>query len=221
MLKYSSHSQYYNANGKEVPSATTIIGLLNKPTLTKWANIMGFKGRKTEDILNNASEIGTMMHECLEMYFRGEKFMLPEQYQKHKPTLLKRLDGFFSWKSKQLSLNAIMLEEKLTSDEFGGTMDFYGELNSENVILDYKSSSNVYASMFLQLAAYTIMMEERGYTVDAVGIIHITEKGTKLHYKKREELERYVVAFKALVILFNQWYDLNIEDGWGNICAKK
>lgn len=203
-----------------MPSVTTIIGLLNKPALSKWANIMGFKGRRVEDILNNASEIGTMMHECLEKYFLGEKFMLPMEYEKHKPTILKRLDGFFSWKSKQLSLNHILLEEKLSTDDFGGTVDFYGELNGENVILDFKTSGNVYSSMFLQLAAYTIMLEEKGHKVEAVGIIHITEKGTKLHYKKRDELEKYVVTFKALVILFAKWYDVNIEDGWGNICVK-
>ena len=219
-LKYSSHSQYYNNEGKEVPSVTTIIALLNKPTLSKWANAMGFKGRNIQDILNNASEIGTMMHECLEKYFLGEKFNLPEEYQKHKPTLLKRLDGFFTWKEKQDSLTHIMLEEKLASDDFGGTMDFYGELNGEKVILDFKTSGGVYASMFLQLGAYTIMMEERGHQVEAVGILHVTEKGTKLHYKKREELDKYIFAFKALVILFNQWYDVNIEDGWGNICVK-
>lgn len=219
-MKYSKHKQYYNKEGVEVPSATTIISILNKPALVKWANIMGFKRTRTEDILSRAAEIGTLMHDCLEKFFKGEKFSLPEKHFNYKDILLIRLDGFFGWKEKQSNVKAILLEEELVTDTFGGTMDFYGELNSENIILDFKTSSNVYSSMFLQLAAYTIIMEERGYQVDAVGILHITEKGTKLHRKSREELEKYVVAYKALVIMFTTWYDLNIEDGWGNICEK-
>lgn len=219
-MKYSEHKQYYNENGDEVPSVTTIIALLNKPALSKWANAMGFRGKSIKEILDKASEIGTLMHDCLEKYFKGEKFILPEEYYKHKPTLLKRLDGFLSWLSTQNSLKPIMLEKVLTSDNFGGTMDFFGELNDENVILDFKTSGSVYATMFLQLAAYTIMMEEKGYRVDGVGIVHITEKGTTLYYKTRKELDKYIGTFKALATLFSLWYDVNIEDGWGNICEK-
>ena len=74
--------------------------------------------------------------------------------------------------------------------------------------------------MFLQLAAYTNIMEERGYKVVRVGIVHITEKGTKVHYKTRKEIERYIECFLFLVTLFHAWYNLNMEDGWGNICEK-
>ena len=37
------HRKYFNKDGKEVPSCTTIIKMLNKPELVKWANYMGFK----------------------------------------------------------------------------------------------------------------------------------------------------------------------------------
>lgn len=219
-MKYSAHSQYYNKEGVEVPSATTIIAILNKPALVKWANIMGFKRRRTEDILERAGNIGTQMHLCIEKYLRNERYELPEEHQDLRDTLLLRLNGFLTWVKSLTGIKPILMEEKLETDTYGGTMDFYGEVDGLMTVLDFKTSSSVYATMFLQLGAYTYIMEERGYKVDRVGIVHVTEKGTKVYYKSRDEIEKYVECFLFLVNLFHSWYDLNMEDGWGNICEK-
>lgn len=218
-MKYSTHKQYYNTQGIEVPSVTTIISLLAKPALSKWANIMGFRKRSVDDILMVASTIGTLMHQCIELYLRNEKFSLKDEFQEHRNTLLKRLDGFVSWLG-YVELEPEFLEKEVVSEKFGGTVDFYGSLDGKKVILDFKTSSRVYSSMFLQLAAYAHSIEEQGYEVDGVGIVHVTEKGTKLHYKSREEIEKYINVFITLADMFHGWYEINKEDGWGNICDK-
>ena len=41
----NTHEEYINRDGVEVPSVTTILKLLNKPTLQKWANYLGFKDK--------------------------------------------------------------------------------------------------------------------------------------------------------------------------------
>lgn len=219
MGKYNSHKIYLNDEGEEVPSVTTILSILNKPALTKWANIMGFKRQRVENILQRSADIGTMVHNCLECYLQGKKYELPKEYETYKNDLVARLDGFLTWYKKN-TLVPMKLEYELVSKRYGGTCDFYGKLNDEDVVLDFKTSSNVYGSMFLQLAAYTLVLESQGHNVDAVVVIHIKEGKTVAHYMKREKLEPYVGVFQCLVELFHNWFDLSKTDGWGDIIGK-
>lgn len=219
-MKYSAHNQYLNQYGVEVPSVTTILHILHKPALVKWANIMGFKRTKTEDILERASRIGTQAHNCIEKYFRKEKYKLPEGNDDIRDTLLLRINGFISWIKTLGTIKPTFLESSVVTDLYGGTIDFYGEVNGLMTVLDFKTSSNIYASMFLQLGAYVNILEEQGYTVDMVGIVHVTEKGTNVRYMSREQIQKYINCFLELVTLFHSWYNINMEDDWGNICAK-
>ncbi len=217
-MKYSTHSQYYNQEGVEIPSVTTILKVLNKPALVKWANIMGFKRRSTDEILENAGSIGTEMHECIERYFKKEKYQLPEEKYHLRDTLLKRLDGFLSWVKTIETITPLMLEAKLEGDTFGGTMDFYGMVDGLETILDFKTSSRVHGSMFLQLGGYIYIMETfLNKKVKQVGIVHITESGTKVVMKNRKEMEKYVQCFLQLAGLFHSWYSISDEDGWEKI----
>ena len=50
-MKYSNHAQYINEKCIEVPSVTTILKLLNKPSLCKWANYLGFKRENVDKVL--------------------------------------------------------------------------------------------------------------------------------------------------------------------------
>lgn len=219
MGKYSSHKVYKNKKGTEVPSVTTVLHILNKPALTKWANIMGFKRRRVEDILERASNIGTVTHECLESFLKGEKYSLPDKFKDYKEDLYRRLDGFITW-YKENELKASMLEVELVDDDYGGTCDFYGTLNEKNVVLDFKTSSKVHGSMFLQLAGYIIILEKQKVPVDGAGILHIRDGKTTLHYFSRDRMEPYIEVYKVLVKLFHGWYDLSEKDGWGDIIGK-
>lgn len=217
MGQFSSHKTYINNKGVEVPSVTTILKLLNKPALSKWANIMGFKRIKVEDVLQKASEIGTLTHNCIEAYLRKEKFEIPSDMMKHSAELLERFRGFVEWYNSQEVVEPLLIEEELVTDTYGGTMDFYGDVSGKMIILDHKTSSRVYSSMFLQLAAYALILESQGRRVDGAGILHITPKGTNLHYKSIDQLEPYKETFLMLVDLFHAWYNLNKKDGWGDI----
>lgn len=219
-MKYSAHNQYYNRFGVEVPSVTTILHILHKPALVKWANIMGFKRTKTEDILERAGRIGTQAHDCIEKYFKKEKYKLPEGNDDIRDTLLLRIDGFLTWIKSLSAIKPTFLESSVVTDMYGGTIDFYGEVDGLKTVMDFKTSSNVYPTMFLQLAAYVYILEEQGYEIDQVAIVHITEKGTKPHFMTRGNIQKYIDCFLELVTVFHSWYNINIEDEWGNICAK-
>jgi len=217
-MKYSAHSTYYNKEGEEVPSVTTVLKILNKPFLQKWANIMGFKRQKIEDILEKSSIIGTMVHKLIEAYLMEKMYVfIPARH--HTRTLaMTYMNTFINWKHTHV-LKPEFMEKSHSSDKFGGTIDFYGVVDGLHTILDFKTSKKFYATMFLQLAAYCIMLEEHGKKVEQAAIIIINEGGYNEKFITREELEPYIQTFKKLVDFFHVWYNLNIDEGWGDILA--
>lgn len=218
-MKYSTHSTYINEEGTEVPSATTILKILNKPFLTKWANFMGFKRRKVEDILQESSEIGTAVHEMIECFLMKKPYIMKASKYYTKSLLVNYLDHFISWKNAHVIIPEFM-EKKFESKRYGGTVDFYGEVDGKKTILDFKTSKRFYSSMFLQLAAYVQMLEEKGYVVEQVAIVRVNADKCETRFMDRKDLDRYMSVFNTLVDLFHQFFALSEEDGWGNILDK-
>lgn len=214
MGKYSNHSIYKNKDGIEVPSVTTIVKLLNKPALQKWANYLGFKRQKVDDVLNEKAELGTMFHEAVECCLMGYYYIpIAEEYMIN--TMKVYLGHFLDFKRQHI-IEPEFMEKHMTSTNFGGTCDFYGNYDGKKTIIDFKTSKQPYSSMFLQLAAYVIMIEDMGKEVEQVMILCCNTKVTT-KILSRKELNPYIETFRLLADLFNKWYDLNIIDGWGNI----
>jgi CRISPR/Cas system-associated exonuclease Cas4 (RecB family) len=216
-MKYSSsHTEYFNKIGLEIPSATTILKILNKPSLIKWANYMGFKHQSVDDILETTSIIGSTVHMLVYSYLLEKQFILIESRHCTKNLLKMYFNSFLNWK-KENNIIPEFMEKKMSSTKFGGTIDFYGIINGKKTILDFKTSKKIHSSMFLQLAAYCIMLEENNYEVEQVGILTINENKTTEKFITREELQKYIDTFKVLVDLFHLWFNINEKDNWGSI----
>ena len=211
-MKYSSHSTYYNKDGIEVPSVTTILKILNKPALTIWANNLGWNRKSVKKVLEEVSDIGTCVHELINCILSKKKL---EYSKPHIPfsVLLPYLNNFMKF-YKQHEFEPIILEGSLSLDKFGGTIDYYGKLNGKYTIIDFKTSKKVRLTMFLQLAAYCVMLEEHGHTVEQVGILIVNDKQNGFRCISREELNPYIEVFNALVTLFHLYYALNEDENW-------
>lgn len=209
-MKYSSHSTYINKEGVEVASVTSILKVLNKPSLSKWANSLGWKRQNVDKVLMSSAEKGTIIHEAINSYLFNEKFKFEETESCDKATLMYALDNFITWK-KQNDFKPIWGEKKMVCDKFGGTVDLYCELDGKKTILDFKTSKAFYSSMFLQLAAYTHMMEGQDYLVEQVAILLVNENYAKVKIVDRKELDEYIDIFLILTELFYKVYDLNEE----------
>lgn len=215
-MKYSQgHTIYRNSNNIEIPSVTTILKILNKPALQKWANGLGFKRQKLDDVLKESASLGTLFHAGVESYLQGLYFISCPKHYEEEYKLKLYLNNFIEWK-KSNQLEPIFMEREMTMDKYGGTVDFYGIFNGKKTVLDFKTSKTQYSSMFLQLAAYVTMVESEGYDVEQVAILCCNTK-VSVKTMTRKELEPYIEIFKILVEFFHKWYDLNIEDGWGKI----
>jgi uncharacterized protein YaaQ len=208
MGKYSKdHIEYYNKKGEEVPSVTTIIQLINKPSLQKWANVLGFRHQRLEDVLDKKASMGTLLHDALNRYVNGDVYSPLFKYEDENKLLKVYLNSYLGW-AKKNKIKKIYTEYSLVSDKFAGTLDFYGKINDKYTILDYKTSKKPYTTHFLQLGAYTYMMEEKGEKVEQVTILIVNEKCEE-HTKTREEIQPYIDAFILLVDLYNKWFEIN------------
>lgn len=216
--KYSptgNHTMYFNKMGNEVPSATTILKILNKPQLVKWANYLGFQHLHVDAVLNEASTLGTIVHYFINSILSNNYIIYIPDGTVPTDLLYSYINRFKIW-FKTHTVEPIFLEKSLLSDKFGGTIDFYGIIDGEYVLLDFKTSKKIRLSMFLQLALYTILLEEYGYHIDKVGILLINPKYKDEKYITRDKLEPYVSFVRKLVDLFHSYFQINNDDNWND-----
>ena len=214
MGKYSEHSTYINKKEVEVPSVTTIIKLLNKPFIAKWANSLGWKRQSYDKVLEESANKGTFVHETLHEYLfkEGKKFDLsnPEVLN----FLYENLNTFKEFE-KEYDIKPIWGEKSFSLDKFGGTVDLYCELNNKYTILDFKTSKRFYSSHFIQLGAYIQLLEANDYKVEQVAILRIKEGDYDIKIINREDMNDYIELFNKLVEVFYLVYELNEE--WGDL----
>lgn len=215
MGKYSeNHTLYYNDKGEEVPSATTLLKIINKPSLSNWANMLGFKRLRVSDVLNERSEFGTLIHEIISAYIKGNYYIYCNDKDIPKEEIYGALNNFLKWYNNN-TIECIFSEESFSSDLFGGTIDFYGKVNGLHTIVDFKTSKQIRFTMFIQLALYTKLLEEKGYKVEQVGIVLCNERVHDTKFISREELNPYIDLANTLIDIFHKYYNLNEKDRWG------
>jgi len=59
---------------------------------------------------------------------------------------------------------------------FAGTVDRVIKFNGKTMLLDIKTSNNIYPSYWLQLAAYNELLKETGVECEQVGILWLNAK---------------------------------------------
>ena len=217
-MKYTdSHKPYYNSRGEEIPSATTILKILNKPSLIHWANYLGFKHIDVEDELNRTSAIGTAVHEVINWILSKYYIILIDDDFINRRKLYPYLNNFFEWYNHH-SIEPIILEKEFISDNYnyGGTLDFYGKVDNLYTIVDFKTSKQIRLSMFIQLALYCILLESYGYTVEQVGIVLVNDKNGGHKFITREELQIYIDFAYKLVDIYHLYYELNDKCKWND-----
>lgn len=219
----SDHSDYYNDKNIKVPSVTTIMKMMNKPELLGWANFMGFK-RKDIKVVQELSAInGTIIHRYIERISKG-KLLTPlndMQYisEADIAAINNSIKLYRKWK-KKFKPKLIHSELSITSEYFGGTMDNISEINGKVYIIDYKTSKDVYPSMFIQLAAYYYLYTKskyKTYDIDKVAILCVPRKGKYCKFVEMDVKhlkEFYLPVFSLLLELYTKWSG-NLKYDWG------
>jgi len=173
--KARAHTQYKLADGTRVPGVTTVLGVLNKPFLVKWANNLGLEGIDSAKYVDALADIGTLAHYMIECDLRKVEPDLSVYSPEH---IGKAENALLSWYAliKGKTLEPVLLEASLISEEhcYGGTIDFYGKIDGVLTLADIKTSKAIYPEHKTQAGGgYRQLLVENGYPVDDVRIFRV------------------------------------------------
>lgn len=172
---------YKDASGKRVPSVTTILGRFkDSGGLIRWAYTQGQRKERGEiddlyDDRDKAANIGGLVHDIAEYTVAGDHDALAEVMTKvnalpadQQAMVRAGADAFTEWFDGS-RIEIAEAETPLVSARYGfaGTFDALGrDQRGRLVLIDYKTSSGLYADYIVQLGAYSLLLQERGDVVE-------------------------------------------------------
>lgn len=200
-----AHTRYKTADGKQVPGTTTVIGVLNKPALVKWANQIGLEGIQLDKYMDKLANIGTCAHLMVECHLKGIDPDLSEFTQEEIDKAENALISFYNWES-QHQIKVIATELPLVSEEYhyGGTIDAVLEIDGNVNLVDFKTSKGIFNEHKIQLGAYRNLLEENGYTIEQYRVLRIGRDETEgFEEHVIPDLGLYWQMFLALLEVYN------------------
>ena len=168
--------RFYQIDGKNYPSITTVLGVQKKEGLEKWRKAVGEEAAKWE--MGRAARRGKATHTLVEQYLKSEtpaiRDVLPLGLFRLMKPYLDQIDNV------QLS-EAIMYSHKLT---IAGQVDCIADYNGKLSVIDFKTANKErkedwIENYYIQTCAYAIMYEELfGKRIEQLVILMAGEDGT-------------------------------------------
>ena len=177
----------YLVDNVKVPSVTTILSATkDMRQLNNWRRRVGEK--EADRIMNQASTIGTEMHQVLEYYLTGQGYY-NDQEEGTKPRMMAKtiLDNI---KLNEVWGNEISLEYK---NQFAGTCDLTAVAYGKPSIVDWKQSNKLKREEYVedykhQLGAY-YLAHTTNYGPIEQGVISICTRDLQYQEFKLSEAE--------------------------------
>ena len=213
-----AHSPCILRDGTRVPSVTTVLSVLAKPALVRWANEMGLKGINTAHYVDETAQVGTCTHYLIECRLTNREPDLTPYKPNHIAQAQKGLAKFVAWQEK-VGYVAEAVEYKLISEKhrFGGTLDSFGHLaDGRKVLVDIKTAKAVYDEHWTQVTGgYTLLLKEAGEKYDAVLIVRIGRHDEEGLHAEVQTCPN-VAAHQKRFLLCRELYDVNqeVRRGW-------
>jgi len=198
---------YKTADGTIVPGVTTVLNVLAKPALIHWAWNLGMQGVDYRKFRDKAANIGTLAHYMVECDLAGKEPDL-SLYSKDDIDLAENcLISYYEWR-KGKTVKPIHTEMPLVSErwKYGGTIDFYGEIDGVITLLDLKTGKAIYDEHTIQLAAYVHLLKEHDYPVQKIRVLRIGRdeaEGFEERVKTIKQLKPYWEAFRHALGIYN------------------
>jgi hypothetical protein len=168
------HITYKNSKEQKIVGVTTALNILAKQALIPWAYNRGRAGLELYESRDKAANIGTIIHSRIMAYYLGYEIdtynITPEVWELSENSM----KSFFEW-ARPRNVKPKLIETPLVSEkyQYGGTPDVYGEMDEELTLLDFKTGSGIYPEHFLQLAAYSQLLNENKYPHKKIIVLNI------------------------------------------------
>jgi hypothetical protein len=206
-----AHIRYKTSEGKIVPGATTITGLLNKPYRIKWANDLGLEGIDSSTYTDEAAKVGTLAHALIQADLQGEELDM-KQYSPIQIDLAENaVLSWYEWK-KAHQIEPIACEVPFVSDKmrYGGTVDCYCRLDGKPTLLDFKTGKAIYPEYFVQLAAYAELLREAGHPLEECRILRVGRDATEgFEERSVADTRKWFQIFRNLLEIYFIKKELN------------
>jgi len=210
-MKTKVHTIYKTKDGIRVPSVTTILGILDKPALVKWAWQCGIDGEDYRKVRDKAADIGTIAHYLIECYLKKEAPDLRDYSQDNIEKAQISFNAFLDFE-KGHHLKPIVIEQTMVSNKykFGGTIDLIAEMDGVIQLIDFKTSKGIYPEMIIQLSAYEKLVNENGIKVkeNSGNILNINKETGEFHHYHYPDLSQEWEMFQHLVPVYSLWKDI-------------
>ncbi len=177
--------RFYNIDGKNYPSVTSILGIKKKEGLEQWRKNVGEEAAKWE--MARAARRGKATHTLVEQYLKGE----PQTIRDVLPIgMFRLLKPYLDQINNIHCLERIMYSHKLT---LAGQVDCIAEYNGKLSVIDFKTANKERidswnTNYYLQCTAYSIMYEELfGKPIEQVVILQAGEDGSCHSFVKQKK----------------------------------
>ena len=176
--------RFYEIEGKNYPSITTVLGIRKSEALKGWREKIGENVANWE--MGRAARRGKSFHTLVEQYLKGET---PSIRDVLPLGLFKLLKPYIAQINNIHLLEAIMYSPKLT---VAGQVDCVAEYNGKLSVIDFKTANKERQedwidNYFLQTTAYAHMYEETfGTPIEQIVILIASEDGTTQAFIKNK-----------------------------------
>lgn len=195
--------RFYDVEGKNFPSITTVLGVKKSAGLAGWRKSIGEDVAKWE--MGRAARRGKSTHNLIENYMKGE----PASDRSVLPLGLFRLiKPYVDQINNVHLLERIMYSKDLT---VAGQTDCIAEFNGELSVIDFKTANSerkpeYVHSYFLQCTAYAKMYEETfGKKINQIVVLCACEDGAMQVWKKNPD--DYIEELKQEIADFYKYYE--------------
>jgi len=220
-LKFDPVSHRYTVNGVQKYGVTGILNIIGKPWLMYWAvnktleyiednwdirksydeiqkdEMLANAKKNHRRFAGDAAQIGTKVHEWIEMYINGQLGKGKESPMPKNENILLAVNNFLKWVSEN-DIEWHDSERKVYSRkyDFAGTIDAIATVNGKATAIDFKTSTGIYDEMFLQSAAYAMALkEELGSKFEELWIVRVSKTGKEFEAKKSEKIDEHFKTF--------------------------
>jgi len=206
--------RFYEKGGKYYPSVTYILDSYPKNIgFYKWLASKGWD--EAERIKEEAGDRGSKVHNAIYDLLKGKTVKFNDKYWNETTKDFERLadkeweclisfENFWRDKKPQLIASEIVCY----SDKhfYAGTIDFIGVIDGKVTLVDWKTSSKIYPSHLLQVAAYLQAESEKGKYKPAETAVLRLGSNHKVGYEfKTVDLKESQKNFKYFLAVKKIW----------------
>ena len=195
--------RFYDINGTNYPSVTSILGVRKKVELQQWRDKIGENVANWE--MGRAARRGTATHNLIENYIKGEpleeKSVLPLG-------LFKLMKPYIDQINNIHCLETVLYTSKY---RLAGQVDCIAEYNGKLSVIDFKTANKERKeewidNYFLQCTAYGLMYEELfKKEIDQIVVIIGGEDGSIATYIK--EKKDYIKKLETVIEDFYKMFE--------------